>query len=87
MKIHGIINFQGSSLNGLSKNSSPNELSKLSAHSLEGVCWESAGSPLGVSWESAGSLLGVSWEFCKWSLQKSSPNDLFYFRSDYNLRL
>ena len=56
MKIHGIINFQGSSLNGLSKNSSPNELSKSSAHSLEGVRWEFAGSLLGVRWESAGSL-------------------------------
>ena len=46
MKIHGIINFQGSSLNGLSKNSSPNELSKLSAHSLEGVRWESQRTPI-----------------------------------------
>ena len=44
---------------GLSQNSSPYELSKLSAHSLEGVCWESAGSLLGVRWEFAGSFLGV----------------------------
>ena len=46
----------------LSQNSSPYELSKLSAHSLKGICWESAGSPLGVRWESAGSSLGVRWE-------------------------
>ena len=47
---------------GLSQNSSPYELSKLSAHSLEGVRWESTGSPLGVRWESAGSPPGVRWE-------------------------
>ena len=28
-------------------------------------------------WESTGSPLGVHWEFIKWSLQKSSPNELF----------
>ena len=58
---------------GLSKNRSPYELSKLSAHSLEGVsekstgnllgfCLESAGSLLRVGWESAWSPLGVRWE-------------------------
>ena len=46
------------SLKWLSQNSSPYELSKLSAHSLEGVSWESAGSLLGVRWES----LGFLWE-------------------------
>ena len=59
---------------GLSQNSSPYELSKLSAHSLEGVSWESTGNLLGVCWESAGSPLGVCWEsaeFIKWSLQKA----------------
>ena len=50
------------SLNGLSKNSSPNKLSKLSSHCLEEVRWESTGSPLGVHWESTGSPLAVPWE-------------------------
>ena len=44
--------------------------------SLE-VRWESTGSSLWVHCESAGSPLGVCWEFIKWSLQKSSPNELF----------
>ena len=67
------------SLNGLSINSSPNELSKLSAHSLEGVRWESAGSPLGVRWESPGSPLGVYWESAGSPLgvqQMVSPKEL-----------
>ena len=51
------------SLNGLSKNSSPNKLSKLSSHCLEEVRWESTGSPLGVHWESTGSPLGVHWQY------------------------
>ena len=50
------------SLKGLSQNSSSYVLSKLSAHSLEGVRWESTGSLLGVHWESAGSPLGVCLE-------------------------
>ena len=50
------------SFKGLSQNSSPYVLSKLSAHSPLGVCWEFAGSPLEVCWESAGSPLGIRWE-------------------------
>jgi hypothetical protein len=44
-----------------------------------GVRWESTGSPLGVRWESVGSPLGVWLESdgMGWSLQKSSPNELF----------
>ena len=44
---------------GLSQNSTLYELSKLSAHSLEGVRWELTLSPL-----------GVHLELSKWSLQK-----------------
>ena len=62
---HGIINFKAvlymGSSKGLFQNSCPYELSKLSAHSLEGVSWETTGSPLGVHLESASSLLGVRW--------------------------
>ena len=78
--IHGIIIFKAvlymGSSKGLFQNSCPYELSKLSAHSLEGVswestgnllgvCWECAGSPLGVCLESAGSLLGVWWKYAE----------------------
>ena len=55
------------SFKGLSQNSSPYLLSKLSTHresarSALGVRWVCTGSPHGVCWESAGSLLGVgSW--------------------------
>ena len=58
-----------------------------SAGSQLAVRWQSTGSPLGVHWESTGNPLGVRWEFIKWSLHKSSPNELFYIRSYYNLRL
>ena len=50
---------------GLSQNSTLYELSKLSAHSLEGVRWELTLSPL-----------GVHLELIKWSLQNSSPNEV-----------
>ena len=70
--IHGIISFQNSSLNGLSKwtlqktlqmtfrMSSPNELSKW-ALQIE-TCLEFAGSLVEVLWKSGGSPLGVPWE-------------------------
>ena len=70
------------SLNGLSKNSSPNKLSKLSSHCLEEVRWESTGSPLGVHWESIGSPLAVPWESAgsplgvHWGSAGSSANGL-----------
>ena len=65
------------SFKGLSQNSSPYVLSKLSAHSPLGVCWEFAGSPLGVCWESAGSLLGVCWESIGSLLGVGSPLGIY----------
>jgi hypothetical protein len=69
-----------------------------SAGSLLGVRWEPTGSLLRVHWESAGRPVGVCWGtlgvqisyfngLSKWTLQKSSPNELSKLRPGWSLLL